>query len=71
MMFEQELYNNFSIYLPRPYFITFAGDVSFPFFFCTFSPSSSLFYLRPIEKCKDWQPTSSVKCHQVFSKPFL
>ncbi|XP_044041432.1 LOW QUALITY PROTEIN: WASP like actin nucleation promoting factor b [Siniperca chuatsi] len=24
--FEQELYNNFSIYLPRPYFITFAGD---------------------------------------------
>lgn len=27
-MFEQELYNNFSIYLPKPYFITFAGDVS-------------------------------------------
>ncbi|KAF1372395.1 hypothetical protein PFLUV_G00264940 [Perca fluviatilis] len=26
MMFEQELYNNFSIYLPKPYFITFAGD---------------------------------------------
>ncbi|XP_032360925.1 neural Wiskott-Aldrich syndrome protein isoform X1 [Etheostoma spectabile] len=25
-MFEQELYNNFSIYLPKPYFITFAGD---------------------------------------------
>lgn len=28
MTFEQELYNNISIYLPRPYFITFAGDVS-------------------------------------------
>ncbi|XP_022605541.1 neural Wiskott-Aldrich syndrome protein-like isoform X1 [Seriola dumerili] len=26
MMFEQELYNNFSIYFPKPYFITFAGD---------------------------------------------
>lgn len=26
MTFEQELYNNFSIYLPRPYFMTFAGD---------------------------------------------
>ncbi|CAG5927612.1 unnamed protein product [Menidia menidia] len=26
MMFEQELYNNFSIHLPKPYFITFAGD---------------------------------------------
>ncbi|KAK5896136.1 hypothetical protein CgunFtcFv8_009769, partial [Champsocephalus gunnari] len=26
MMFEQELYNNFSIYLPKPYFITFIGD---------------------------------------------
>ncbi|XP_068163321.1 WASP like actin nucleation promoting factor b isoform X2 [Antennarius striatus] len=26
MMFEQELYNNFNIYLPKPYFITFAGD---------------------------------------------
>ncbi|KAM9327930.1 actin nucleation-promoting factor WASL-like isoform 2-T2 [Pholidichthys leucotaenia] len=26
VMFEQELYNNISIYLPRPYFITFAGD---------------------------------------------
>ncbi|KAF3859591.1 hypothetical protein F7725_021990 [Dissostichus mawsoni] len=26
MMFEQELYNNFSIYLPKPYFITFTGD---------------------------------------------
>ncbi|XP_038594477.1 WASP like actin nucleation promoting factor b isoform X1 [Micropterus salmoides] len=24
--FEQELYNNFTIYLPKPYFITFAGD---------------------------------------------
>lgn len=36
VMFEQELYNNFSIYLPRPYFITFAGDVSFPL--DTFSP---------------------------------
>lgn len=29
MMFEQELYNNFSVYLPKSYFITFAGDVSF------------------------------------------
>lgn len=28
MMFEQELYSNFSTYLPRPYFMTFAGDVS-------------------------------------------
>ncbi|XP_037551867.1 WASP like actin nucleation promoting factor b isoform X2 [Nematolebias whitei] len=28
IMFEQELYNNFSINLPRPYFITFAGDSS-------------------------------------------
>jgi len=28
-MFEQELYNSFSIYVPKPYFITFAGDVSF------------------------------------------
>ncbi|XP_040002955.1 WASP like actin nucleation promoting factor b isoform X2 [Xiphias gladius] len=26
MMFEQELYNNFSVYLPKSYFITFAGD---------------------------------------------
>uniref|UniRef100_A0A665TSS3 WASP like actin nucleation promoting factor b n=1 Tax=Echeneis naucrates TaxID=173247 RepID=A0A665TSS3_ECHNA len=26
MMFEQELYNNFNIYFPKPYFITFAGD---------------------------------------------
>lgn len=26
MMFEQELYNNFSIYLPKAYFMTFAGD---------------------------------------------
>ncbi|XP_074554500.1 actin nucleation-promoting factor WASL-like isoform X3 [Halichoeres trimaculatus] len=26
MTFEQELYNNFTIYLPKPYFITFAGD---------------------------------------------
>ncbi|XP_058481213.1 WASP like actin nucleation promoting factor b isoform X2 [Solea solea] len=26
MTFEQELYNNFSIYVPKPYFITFAGD---------------------------------------------
>uniref|UniRef100_A0A3Q3VVJ2 Uncharacterized protein n=1 Tax=Mola mola TaxID=94237 RepID=A0A3Q3VVJ2_MOLML len=26
MMFEQELYTNFSTYLPRPYFLTFAGD---------------------------------------------
>ncbi|XP_047430901.1 WASP like actin nucleation promoting factor b isoform X2 [Mugil cephalus] len=26
MMFEQELYNNFTTYLPKPYFITFAGD---------------------------------------------
>ncbi|XP_029317911.1 neural Wiskott-Aldrich syndrome protein isoform X2 [Cottoperca gobio] len=26
MVFEQELYNNFSIYLPKPYFITFIGD---------------------------------------------
>ncbi|XP_034381855.1 WASP like actin nucleation promoting factor b isoform X1 [Cyclopterus lumpus] len=25
-LFEQELYNNFSIYVPKPYFITFAGD---------------------------------------------
>ncbi|TWW64626.1 Neural Wiskott-Aldrich syndrome protein [Takifugu flavidus] len=24
--FEQELYNNFSIYLSKPYFMTFAGD---------------------------------------------
>ena len=31
MMFEQELYTNFSIYLPRSYFLTFAGDVSFLF----------------------------------------
>jgi len=28
MMFEQELYNNFSMHLPKPYFMTFAGDVS-------------------------------------------
>lgn len=28
MTFEQELYNNFSIYLSKPYFLTFAGDVS-------------------------------------------
>ncbi|KAM4569716.1 actin nucleation-promoting factor WASL-like isoform 2-T2 [Odontesthes bonariensis] len=26
MMFEQELYNNFSINFPKPYFMTFAGD---------------------------------------------
>ncbi|XP_031721413.1 LOW QUALITY PROTEIN: neural Wiskott-Aldrich syndrome protein-like [Anarrhichthys ocellatus] len=26
MMFEQELYNNFTSYVPKPYFITFAGD---------------------------------------------
>uniref|UniRef100_UPI0037E80A03 WASP like actin nucleation promoting factor b isoform X2 n=1 Tax=Semicossyphus pulcher TaxID=241346 RepID=UPI0037E80A03 len=26
--FEQELYTNFSIYLPKPYFITFAGDAT-------------------------------------------
>ncbi|XP_022071340.2 WASP like actin nucleation promoting factor b isoform X2 [Acanthochromis polyacanthus] len=26
MMFEQELYNNFSTMLPKPYFMTFAGD---------------------------------------------
>ncbi|XP_069556108.1 actin nucleation-promoting factor WASL-like isoform X2 [Brachyistius frenatus] len=26
VLFEQELYNNFSVYLSRPYFITFAGD---------------------------------------------
>lgn len=37
MMFEQELYNNFNISLPKSYFITFAGDVSFPFLHrCTF-----------------------------------
>lgn len=29
VMYEQELYNNFSISGPKPYFITFAGDVSF------------------------------------------
>lgn len=28
MTFEQELYNNFSIYLSRPFFMTFTGDVS-------------------------------------------
>lgn len=28
MAFEQELYHNFSVYLSRPYFMTFAGDVS-------------------------------------------
>ncbi|XP_054608798.1 WASP like actin nucleation promoting factor b isoform X1 [Dunckerocampus dactyliophorus] len=28
MLFEQELYNNFSINLPRTYFITFAGDTT-------------------------------------------
>lgn len=28
MTFEQELYHNFSIYLSKPYFMTFAGDVS-------------------------------------------
>lgn len=28
MTFEQELYNNFSIYPSRPFFITFTGDVS-------------------------------------------
>lgn len=42
MMFEQELYNNFNISLPKSYFITFAGDVSFPFLhrytFTTFPP---------------------------------
>ena len=38
MMFEQELYNNFSLCLSRPYFITFAGDVSFsPYGFSHFS----------------------------------
>ncbi|XP_070847983.1 WASP like actin nucleation promoting factor b isoform X1 [Chaetodon trifascialis] len=26
MTFEQELYNNFAIFLPKPYFMTFAGD---------------------------------------------
>ncbi|XP_034434169.1 WASP like actin nucleation promoting factor b isoform X1 [Hippoglossus hippoglossus] len=26
ILFEQELYNNISIYTPKPYFITFAGD---------------------------------------------
>uniref|UniRef100_A0A3P9BPE9 WASP like actin nucleation promoting factor n=1 Tax=Maylandia zebra TaxID=106582 RepID=A0A3P9BPE9_9CICH len=26
VMYEQELYNNFSISVPKPYFITFAGD---------------------------------------------
>ncbi|XP_061570081.1 WASP like actin nucleation promoting factor b isoform X2 [Cololabis saira] len=26
MMFEQELYNNFNVHLPKPYFITFPGD---------------------------------------------
>lgn len=31
MAFEQELYNNFSIYLSRPFFMTFAGDVSLRF----------------------------------------
>lgn len=30
MMFEQEVYNNFSMSLSKPYFITFAGDVSCP-----------------------------------------
>ncbi|TNN75464.1 Neural Wiskott-Aldrich syndrome protein [Liparis tanakae] len=28
IMFEQELYNNFSIYVPKPYFITFPGDLN-------------------------------------------
>lgn len=28
MTFEQELYNNFSVYVSRPFFITFTGDVS-------------------------------------------
>lgn len=28
MTFEQELYNNFSLYLSKPYFMTFPGDVS-------------------------------------------
>ncbi|KAF3705075.1 Neural Wiskott-Aldrich syndrome protein [Channa argus] len=26
MMYEQELYNNFGVFLPKPYFFTFAGD---------------------------------------------
>lgn len=43
MMFEQELYNNFIIYLPKPYFITFAGDVSCPL--CSLSHFSFTFLL--------------------------
>lgn len=47
-MFEQELYNNFSTYLPKPYFVTFAGDVSSSFlhFFVLMFP----FYLHSVEK---------------------
>ncbi|KAM3587268.1 uncharacterized protein V6R79_000495 [Siganus canaliculatus] len=26
LLFEQELYHNFSVYAPKPYFLTFAGD---------------------------------------------
>lgn len=42
MMFEQELYNNFQVYCPKPYFITFAGDVSYSVLFhsCYFYLSS-------------------------------
>lgn len=30
MLFEQEVYNNFTPNSPKPYFVTFAGDVSSP-----------------------------------------
>lgn len=49
-MFEQELYHNFSTYLPKPYFVTFAGDVSSYSFFCTFSVLMLPFYLRSVGK---------------------
>lgn len=43
MMFEQELYNNFNVYFPKPYFITFAGDVSNIFIYLAmFSPCECL-----------------------------
>lgn len=31
MMYEQELYQDFKMQMPRTYFATFAGDVSSPF----------------------------------------
>lgn len=58
MMFEQELYHNFFISNSRPYFITFAGDVSV----CFLLTSSRLECLQQMISL----PVFRVYSHQEF-----